>query len=222
MTLSASANITISAFEWVPDFARGQVRDLTVRWALEEVQVPYHTHLLHAGSARPESYLSWQPFDQVPAYRDNDGEMFESGAILLHLGRQDERLLPADPAARMQAESWLIGAISSIEPVLRPITLMPLFNGDKDWCAPAVASMMPIAERRLEQLARSLGDREWLAGEFSVADIMMAFVLRSFGGQLINDQPSLLAYRERALSRPAFQRALKAQLDDLTGEPPHA
>ncbi len=218
----ASANITISAFEWVPEFARGQVRDLTVRWALEEAGVPYRTLLLHAGSARPESYLSWQPFDQVPAYRDDTGEMFESGAILLHLGRQEERLLPADPATRMQAESWLFAAISSVEPVLRPITLMPLFSGDKEWCAPAVASMLPTAEKRLSRVAEALGDKDWFAGEFSVADIMMAFVLRSFGGQLINDHANLLAFRERALDRPAFARALQAQLDDLTGEPPHA
>lgn len=217
----ASANITISAFEWVPEFARGQVRDLVVRWALEEVQVPYKVHLLNAGAPRPDAYLAWQPFDQVPAYRDDDGDLFESGAILLHLGRQDERLLPADAAARMQAESWLFASISSIEPILRPITLMPLFNGDKDWCAPAVASMLPMAEKRLALLASALGSKEWLAGEFSVADIMMAFVLRSFGGQLINDHGNLLSYRERALARPAFKRALQSQMDDFTGEPPH-
>ena len=217
----ASANITISAFEWVPEFARGQVRDLLVRWALEEVEAPYKTQLINAGAARDDEYLGWQPFGQVPAYSDIEGKMFESGAILLHLGKKDPRLLPTDPSARMQAESWLFAAIASVEPVLRPITLTPLFHGDKDWSAHAVASMIPQAETRLKQLSKALGDKDWLAGSFSVADVMMAFVLRSFGGQMINDHPSLLSYRTRALSRPAFKRALQAQLDDLTGEPPH-
>ncbi|TIX51769.1 glutathione S-transferase family protein [Alteraurantiacibacter aquimixticola] len=221
MAQADDAAITISAFEWVPDFARGQVRDLVARWALEEAEIPYRVHLIHAGAPRPADYLHWQPFDQVPALRDATGEMFESGAILHYLGEKDARLLPTDPAVKMQAMSWLFATLSSVEPVLRPITLMPLFNGDKDWCAPAVASMMQQAERRLEQLSAALGDKEWLAGQFSVADIMMAFVLRSFGGQLINDCSNLLAYRARALARPAFARALQAQLDDLTGEPPH-
>ncbi len=215
------ATITISAFNWVPEFARGQVRDLVVRWALEEIGQPYRTHLLNAGTVRPAEYLAWQPFDQVPAYRDEAGELFESGAILLHLARDQASLLPTDPAARMQATSWLFAALGSIEPILRPIILMPLFNGDKEWCAPAVASMLPMAEKRLRLLSNALGEKEWLAGQFSIADIMMVYVLRSFGGEMINDFGNLLAYRARGVARPAFSRALQAQYDDFTGEPPH-
>ena len=213
--------ITISAFEWVPDFARGQVRDLIVRWALEEIGRRYQTQLINAGVARGEDYLAWHPFDQVPAYRDAHGEMFESGAILLHLGELDARILPRDPALRMAVHSWLIAAHASVEAALRPITLMPLFNSDKEWCAPAVASMLPVAEKRLQQLSNALGKKPWIAGDFSIADIVLAYVLRSFGGGMINDHANLIAYRDRATARPAFQRALQAQLDDFTGEPPH-
>lgn len=213
--------ITISAFDWVPGFARGQVRDLVVRWALEEIERPYQTFLINAGMPRDPAYLAWQPFDQVPAYRDDEGEMFESGAILLRLGREDARLLPTDTAQAMQAESWLFAALSSVEPVLRPIVLLPLFHGEHDWVGAAVAAQQPMAERRLKRVADALGEKDWLAGDFSIADIMMVFVLRSFGGELINDHPALVAYVERATTRPAFQRALKAQLDDFTGEPPH-
>lgn len=212
--------ITISAFDWVPGFARGQVRDLVVRWALAEIDRPYETFLINAGAPRDPAYLAWQPFDQVPAYRDAEGEMFESGAILLRLGREDARLLPRDPAQAMQVESWLFAALSSVEPALRPIALLPLFHGEHDWVGAAVAAQQPLAERRLKHVADALGEKDWLAGEFSVADIMMAFVLRSFGGDLINDQPALVAYVERATKRPAFHRALKAQLDDFTGQPP--
>jgi glutathione S-transferase len=215
------ATITISAFNWVPEFARGQVRDLVVRWALEEIEQPYRTHLLNAGTVRPTEYLAWQPFDQVPAYRDEAGELFESGAILLHLARDQETLLPSDPASRMQATSWLFAALGSVEPILRPIILMPLFNGDKEWCAPAMASMLPMAEKRLELLSNALGEKQWLAGQFSIADIMMVYVLRSFGGDMINDFGNLLAYRARGIARPAFSRALQSQYDDFTGEPPH-
>ena len=211
---------TISAFDWVPDFARGQVRDLVARWGLEEIGRPYRTHLIHAFEERGEDYVAWQPFDQVPAYRDETGEMFESGAILLHLGNTDERLLPADPATRMQAESWLFAALSSVEPALRPISLLPLFHAGKDWVGAAVVAQQPLAEKRLQRVADALGDKDWLAGQFSAADIVMAFVLRSFGGQMINDHPRLVAYLERALARPAFQRALQAQLDDFTAQPP--
>lgn len=218
---TAGASITISAFDWVPDFARGQVRDLVARWALEEIERPYNTHLINAGAPRGNDYLAWHPFDQVPAYRDETGELFESGAILLHLGRQDERLLPADPATRMLAESWLFAALNSVEPVLRPISLLPLYHAGTDWVGTAVAAQQPMAEKRLQRVAEALGSKDWLAGQFSIADIMMAFVLRSFGGQMINDQPALIAYRDRALARPAFKRALKAQLDDFTGKPPH-
>ncbi len=219
MDNSATTPVTISAFEWVPDFARGQVRDLIVRWALEEIGRAYQTQLINAGAPRSAEYLGWQPFDQVPAYRDEHGEMFESGAILLHLGEQDERILPRDPAQLMEVQSWLLAAHGSIEAVLRPITLTQLFNGDKEWCKPAVAAMMPTAEKRLQQLANALGSKPWIAGTFSIADIVLVYVLRSFGGEMINDHANLLAYRERGVARPAFQRALQAQLNDLTGTP---
>src|SRR5690606_22457621 len=108
----------VTAFEWVPPFARGLVRDLRVRWALEEIGAPYRAELLDARSPRPAEYLQRQPFDQVPAFRTAGVDIFETGAILLHLGECDERLLPAAGQARWTAISWLFAALNSVEPVI--------------------------------------------------------------------------------------------------------
>src|SRR5688572_2684380 len=101
----------VTAFNWVPEFARGLVRDLRVRWAFEEIGRPYQTELFGAAKPRPEDYLEWQPFDQVPAFADGDLRFFETGAILLYLGEQDERLLAADGQQRWTALSWLFAAL---------------------------------------------------------------------------------------------------------------
>ena len=105
---------TVTAFDWVPDFAKGLVRDLRVRWALEEVGAPYATEKFGAATPRPEDYVKWQPFEQVPAFRDGDLEIFESGAILLYLAEQHPALLPAEPQARWKAIAWLFAARSAI------------------------------------------------------------------------------------------------------------
>ena len=211
----------VSAFSWVPDFARGNVRDLRIRWACEEIGRPYHSVLLDATHPRGPEYLSWQPFGQVPAFRDADVTMFESGAILLYLGERDERLLPADPQARWQATSWLIAALNSVEPFLGSLVDMRLFHADQSWAEDAFATLRPLAERRLAQLAETLGDREWLAGPFSVADIAMVTVLKIADGlKLLAPQPALAAYFQRGMARPAHARALEAQLADFSDEPP--
>ncbi|RZA14445.1 MAG: hypothetical protein EOP02_26540, partial [Proteobacteria bacterium] len=114
-TLPTTACPVVTAFDWVPDFARGLVRDLRVRWAFEEIGRPYEAKLLGAMNPRPDDYLDWQPFDQVPAFAEGDLHFFESGAILLYLGQQDDRLLPTDPQAQWNAISWLFAALNSQE-----------------------------------------------------------------------------------------------------------
>ncbi len=210
--------ITISAFSWVPDFARGQVRDLIVRWALEEMGPRYETALLDATSPRGEDYIAWQPFDQVPAYREGGVQAFESGAILILLAAKHGQLLPTDPTARAKVLSWHSAALSSVEPALRPISLLPLFHGDQPWTEGAVTALKPLAEKRLQRVSDALGGNDWIAGDFSIADILLVFVLRSFGANMIDAHTNLVAYRERGIARPAFQRALQAQLDDFTTE----
>ena len=88
MPVDPQASVRISAFKWVPPFAQGHVRDLRARWALEEAGVPYAVRKLDAAAERPADYFEEQPFGQVPSYRDDTVSLFESGAIVLHVGRR--------------------------------------------------------------------------------------------------------------------------------------
>ena len=142
----ATPRPVLTAFDWVPEFARGLVRDLRVRWALEEIGRPYDTDLLSARQPRPEDYLVRQPFDQVPAFRDGDLQIFETGAILLYLGEQDERLLPTEPQARWNSIAWLFSALNSVEPFVGRITTYDLFHKDKDWMPAAREASLGLCQ----------------------------------------------------------------------------
>src|SRR5258708_1203619 len=125
--------ISISAFKWVPDFARGQVRDLRVRWALEEAGLPYKTRLLpQAGQDKPD-YRALQPFGQVPIFEEDGLVLFETGAIVLHIGERSATLLPQDRDARARARQWLIAALSSIEPFIMNVAAIDLFFANEQW-----------------------------------------------------------------------------------------
>lgn len=209
----------VTAFDWVPDFARGLVRDLRVRWALEEIGAAYDSELLSARSPRPEEYLARQPFDQVPAFRDGGLDIFETGAILLYLGERDERLLPTETRARWQAISWLFSALNSVEPVITRIVAYDIFNADKDWAPAARESAVGLCKLKLKRVAAALDGKDWLAGQFSIADIAMVTVLNNLRHtDLVAECPSLAAYHERGTERPAYKRALEAQFADFTEE----
>lgn len=103
--------ITVSAFRWVPTFARGLVRDLRVRWALEEAGLPYKAWLIGPDDQKSERYRAMQPFGQVPAYEEDDLVLFESGAILLHIADRSEVLMPLDSKARARVTAWMFAAL---------------------------------------------------------------------------------------------------------------
>lgn len=211
----------LTAFDWVPDFARGLVRDLRVRWAFEEIGRPYEAKLLGAMSERPGDYLAWQPFDQVPAFADGDLRFFETGAILLYLGEQDERLLPSDPQTRWNAISWLFAALNSVEPHIGRIVSYDIFHADKPWAKDAREACSELVDRKLMRVNDALGEKEWLAGSFSIADIAMVTVLENLRHTpMVANYPALAAYAERARARPAYKRALEAQLGDFADSPP--
>lgn len=211
----------ITAFDWVPDPARGLVRDLRVRWAMEEIGRAYDTQLFGAMIPRPDNYLAWQPFDQVPAFADQDLKFFESGAILLYLGEDDERLLPAEPQTRWNAISWLFAALNSVEPHVGRLVSYDLFHAGKDWVGEARKSGAELVDRKLMRVSDALGDKEWLAGSFSIADIAMATVLTNLRHtDMVVAYSNLAAYLDRAFARPAYKRALEAQLADFSDNVP--
>ena len=213
MPLDSSAKTVVTGFSNVPDFAQGMVRDMRVRWACEEIGRPYRTELFDAFAPRPEGYRHWQPFGQVPAFDDGNVRLFESGAILLYLGEQDERLLPRDEQECWQATAWLIAALNSVEPMLMQIVALDIFHASEDWTKAARPSAVELAEMRLRSVSEALDDKEWLIGRFTVADIMMVTVLRNVKHtDIIAGFPNLAGYQERGEARPAFRQALADQL----------
>ena len=223
MPIEQQAVTEVTAFRWVPPFAVGFVRDLRVRWALEEIARPYKLRLLDALSARPEEYLREQPFGQVPAYRDDEVQLFESGAILIHLGTRDERLLPAEHGPRMRAIAWLIAALNSIEPMVLELGSIDIFHKGEPWTADRRPQVIDFLRKRLGQLSSALGSRDWLEGRFSIADILMVTVLREARESgLVAEFPNLDAYMRRGEARPAFQQALSDQLAVFKEHQPEA
>ncbi|HYD14413.1 MAG TPA: glutathione S-transferase family protein [Allosphingosinicella sp.] len=202
--------LILTTFDWVPEPPRGFVRDIRVRWALEEAGLPYRVETVEFGDhkAAPTAH---QPFGQVPWLTDGDLSVFESGAILLHLGERSPPLLPADEPARGEAIEWLFAALNSVEAASLPWSLC-IFTGDTESAAYRMFDDF-LKVHRLKHLEPVLAAREWLAGTFSVADIMMADVLRlvdRFGG--LADFPACRAYVTRATTRPAFRKAHADQL----------
>jgi glutathione S-transferase len=207
--------ITISAFQWVPPFAQGQVRDLRARWALEEAGLPYQTRLLAFGAQEDPAYRALQPFGQVPILEEDGKVLFETGAIVLHIGARSAALLPTDPDARARATQWLIAALSSIEPHIMNVVAVELFFADEDWAKQRRPGAREFASRRLDALATALGDKPYLDGDrFTAGDLMMTTVLR-IAPSLVTD-PRLTAYVERCTARPAFRRAYDAQMGDFS------
>ena len=216
MPVDPNAPVRISAFRWVPDFAKGQVRDLRVRWALEEAGIPYRVRKLDAMAERPCDYFAEQPWGQVPSYCDQDVQLFESGAIVLHIGEKSETLLPADAEGRARATAWLIAALNSVEPPILQLALLDLFWKDQPWVKDARPNVVAFVEKRLDRLVDWLGDKEWLEDRFTAGDLMMVTVLRALDHtELVAKRPALAAYKDRGMARPAFKAALAAQLADF-------
>jgi glutathione S-transferase len=219
MPVDPSAQIEITAFDWVPDFARGLVRDLRPRWACEELGLDYRERLISARN-RPEWYFAEQPWGQVPVLRDGDVHLFESGAILLHLAERDGGLLPASGQPRADVLSWLFAAFNSVEPGFMELANVNIFSAGQDWAEARKPGLLEQIGKKLDKLAEALGDREWLGDEFSIADIAMITILRiPRDSELMTARPSLLAYRARGEARPGFHRALEAQLAAFATEP---
>jgi glutathione S-transferase len=190
---------------------RGHVRDIRVRWALEEAGLPYRVESVPF-RARSAEHFSHQPFGQVPWLTDGDISIFESGAILLHLGERSEALMPADPRGRSEAIEWLFATLNSVEAASQPWSLL-IFSGEaRDTSASKLFDEF-LKKYRLAYLEPVLARREWLAGTFSVADILMADVLRlvdRFEG--LATYPACRDYVARATARPSFVKAHADQM----------
>jgi glutathione S-transferase len=204
------------AFGAVPPFAQGLVRDLRVRWALEEAGIPYRITLVgdRPGEMRRETYNTLQPFGQIPLIEDGDLRLFESGAIVLYLAERSPVLLPARQPDRAHVMQWMFAALNTIElPVMR-LAMLDLFYADQGWAKEERPTAVQFLQQRLAQLAAALKGREYLVGAFSAADILMSHVLKILRHtDLLEEQPALAEYRKRCEARPAHQRALAGQME---------
>jgi glutathione S-transferase len=212
----------ITAYNWSPDRGRGLVRDMRVRWALEEVGRPYDVRYLSWGQQKEPAHRARNPFGQVPAYEEGDLVLFESGAIVFHIAESGPGLLPENPAGRARAIEWMFAALNSVEPVLWDLIIARIIEGDKDWTAARLPGVEARLSSRLEELSARLGDSEWLDEEFSAGDLMMVSVLRPIGDSNLQAFPNLIDYVERGMARPAFKRAFESWKAGQTGETPAA
>jgi glutathione S-transferase len=211
MPIDPDATIEITAFEWVPAFAQGFVRDLRARWACEEMDLAYRERLISAVH-RPTWYYDDQPWGQVPHLRDGEITLFESGAILMHLSEKGS-LLPGEGQARATVLSWTLAALNSVEPFVFELSNVDLFARKEDWAKLRRPSLVADLGKRLDRLEAALGEDTWLADRFSIADIVMVTVLREVErAGLLDTRPALSAYLARGTGRPAFHTALAAQL----------
>lgn len=206
-------SITITAFARSPDGGKGLARDTRVRWALEETGQPYAVRLLSFEALKQPAHLSLHPFGQIPTYEDGELRLFESGAILLHLAERHPGLLPAAPAARARATSWLFAALNTVEPPILELANARLLEHDQPWTPARLPLLKARIRERLRALADALGTSDWLDGAFSVGDLMMVSVLlRLRASGLLDEFETLAAYVARGEARPAYQRAFAAQL----------
>ncbi|HEX7037113.1 MAG TPA: glutathione S-transferase family protein [Pseudomonadales bacterium] len=199
------SEIIIWTYDWVPEMPRGLVRDLRLRWACEEAGLAYSVRTIPF-DGRETNHLEHQPFGQIPFLTDGELELFESGAGLLHLARKSEVLMPRDPAGEAATLQWVIAALNSIEMVSVPWWFLNLSSKEPN-------GLVGWMGMRLDQLERVLREREWLAADrFTVADLLMADVLRVPDVRAFGDRPATEAYVRRVTDRPAFKKAHAEQV----------
>ncbi|PDS58012.1 glutathione S-transferase family protein [Rhizobium anhuiense] len=209
--------ITITAFEHSPDRGKGLARDMRVRWALEEVGLPYDVRLVSFKAMREPAHVRLQPFGQIPTYEEGDLALFESGAIVFHIAERHAGLLPEDANARARAIAWMFAALNTIEPPIFDRALARILERDEPWYEQRLHALEVGIRKRLDDLSRRLGDADWLDGAFSAGDLLMVTVLlRLKGSDILDDYPNLSAYVARGEARPAYNSAFAAQLAVFT------
>jgi glutathione S-transferase len=205
--------IKLSAFRWVPPFAQGLVRDLRVRWALEEADMPYQERLIGPEDQASAAYRALQPFGQVPAIETDELKLFESGAIVLHIAERSEALMPADANGRARTRAWMFAALNSVEPPIQNLVEIDLSHASAAWAQTRRPMVVEAVRKRLAALEDWLGGRDYLEDRFTAGDLLMTTVLRVLRHtDIVSARPALQAYQARCEARPAFQKAMADHL----------
>jgi glutathione S-transferase len=215
--------ITVTGFRWAPPFAQGLVRDLRVRWALEEAGFPYEVGLIDFGDLSSPAYRQKHPFGMVPAFEADGRGLFESGAIVHHIAVDSPALMPADRHGRANTVTWMFAALNTIEPPLQNLAVIDLRQSEEQWAKLRRPAAVDAVKVRLGALSAWLDGRDYLVDRFTAADILMTTVLRLVRHtDLVAELPALDAYVKRCEARPAFQKALRDQMADYARNAPVA
>lgn len=205
--------ITLIAFRSVPPFAQGLVRDVRVRWALEEAGIRYQERLIGPEDQNTAAYRAIQPFGQVPAIETEEFKLFESGAIVFHIAEQSEALMPSQADGRARTSAWMFAALNSIEPSIGKLAEIDLFNAGAAWAEARRPAAVDAVQKRLTELEGWLAGRDYLEGRFTAGDLLMTTVLRILRHtNIVSERPALHAYQTRCEARPAFKKALADHL----------
>lgn len=216
-------NISVWGFRWVPQFAQGLVRDLRVRWALQEAGLPYENQHVSLEDRTSAAHRQRQPFGMVPAFEADGRALFESGAIVYQIALQSEVLMPADPHARVDVVTWLFAALNTVEPPIQNLLDIDFLHSAESWAQLRRPAVVDAVNARLGVLAAWLDGRDYLLGRFTAADILMTTVLRFIQHtDLVAGFPVLDAYVKRCEARPAFQKALGEQMREYSQAAPLA
>ena len=187
----------------------GETKDLRAQWALEESGLPYRVHAVDhtAGEHQGDAYGRLSPFRQVPVIDDDGFAVAESAAVVLYIAEKAGKLIPGDVQGRTRVTQWCIAAVSTVDPTFMCLDVVAIFDPSNKKLEGEVRN---LAGRWLTDLERRLRGRQWIAcDEFTVADIMMASVLRGVRKtDLMDPFPAIKAYYARCFARPAGHRTL--------------
>ena len=199
------SELIIWTYDWVPEGPRGFVRDLRLRWACEEAGLAYTVRTVPFEN-RGVEHFARQPFGQVPFLTDGEVELFESGAGLLYLARKSEKLMPRDAISEAQTLQWTIAALNSIEMVTVPWWFFEITNAPNE-------NFTNWMQSRLGHIEGILKARDFLAADrFTIADLLMADVLRVPKVRAFGNRPATEAYIARTTDRAAFKKAHADQM----------
>ncbi|MBI5716176.1 MAG: glutathione S-transferase N-terminal domain-containing protein [Burkholderiales bacterium] len=181
--------------------------------ALEELSLPYAVHAvdLGRGEQKAESFLRLNPNGRIPVIVDRsegDFTVFESGAILVYLAEKTGRLMPTDAKGRSLVMQWLMFQMGGIGPMMGQANVFFRYFPEK--IEPAIQRYQNESRRLFEVLERRLGESEWLAGDYSIADIAHWCWVRTYrwSGVSIEGLPQLRRWLDAMRARPACQRGI--------------
>ena len=181
--------------------------------ALEELDLPYEVHAfnLSEGTQKEPWFLKINPNGRIPAIVDRDAgdfAVFESGAILIYLAEKTGRLMPADPKGRSRVLQWLMFQMGGLGPMMGQANVFTRYFPEQ--IPPVIDRYLRESRRLLEVLDGRLAEAEWLAGDYSIADIANFAWARSHGwpGIDISGLDHLQRWMDAIAARPAVQRGV--------------